>query len=109
MNCACAPRNARAPISTHTPVLTHSAVSRVQVALGRPKAAMRSWRSVLNVNPGAASAYYSIGKIHFNAKQLAQAVSSHKTALALAPEFAYVHNDIGNALSDQSGRRTEVH
>ena len=56
----------------------------------------------------AAVYYYSLGKLHFTHKQLDRSIEMHHHALALAPGFAYVHNDIGNALSDQSGRQNEV-
>ena len=55
---------------------------------------------------------YSIGKIYFMQRKLPQAIAAHRRALALPPTetvpHAYVHNDLGNALSDMSGRQTEV-
>ena len=58
--------------------------------------------------PGAAVLYYSLGKLHFNRRQLNASIAAHHAALALAPDFAYVHNDVGNALSDATGRQSEV-
>ena len=65
-------------------------------------------RAAVALPQSAAGYYYSLGKLHFTHKQLDRSVQMHQHALALAPGFAYVHNDIGNALSDLTGRSSEV-
>ena len=55
-----------------------------------------------------ALAHCNAGKHYFNVQRVAQSVKSHHVALRLAPGFAYVHNDLGNALSDATGRSDEV-
>ena len=49
-----------------------------------------------------------MAKIQYTNRQLAGAIDSHHHALRLRPDFAFVHNDLGNALADISGRDDEV-
>ena len=49
-----------------------------------------------------------LAEIQYTNRQLAGAIDSHHHALRLRPDFAFVHNDLGNALADISGRDDEV-
>ena len=72
------------------------------------RGAVKALRSSLTILPSNADAYYGLAKIQYTNRQLAGAIDSHHHALRLRPDFAFVHNDLGNALADQSGRDDEV-
>ena len=38
---------------------------------------------------------------------MGEAIAVHRRALALQPDFAYVHNDLGNALAEAGGSRSD--
>ena len=47
-------------------------------------------------------------RVHFESGRVKAARQSTSKALRLRPDFAFVHNDLGNALADISGRDDEV-
>ena len=76
---------------------------------GRDAEASRVLRLAAELQPRSANAYYSLGKQYFNLQRIGESIAAHRAALRVQPDFAYVHNDIGNALSEATGRASEVY
>ena len=84
----------------------------MQFADGDVAGAELSLETSVALDPSSAHAQYNLGKAYFASRKLTQCIAAHTAALSL-PEgagvpHAYVHNDLGNALSDASGRAAEV-
>ena len=81
-------------------------------SVGRHADALRAFKRHVALQPDSAQGYYAMGKVYFTTRQLGRAISAHTRALSLPPmdaaPHAYIHNDLGNALSDASGRSDEV-
>ena len=92
--------------------LAYEAMGDAHLYADRPDDATAAFAHFAALRPTAAAAHYSLGKAHFGARRLSECVAAHWRALALPEEaavpHAYVHNDLGNALSELSGRSDEV-
>ena len=70
------------------------------------------YRGATRLKPESAAAHYALGKAYFITKRLELAIAAGVKALGLPDEpglpRAYIHNDLGNAYSDSSGRQAEV-
>lgn len=75
---------------------------------GKLQDAADAYMHSLTLQPQSARSYYAMGKILYMSQQLGPAIAAHQAALAIDPTFAYAHNDLGNALSDVTGRAEEV-
>ena len=80
--------------------------------MGRFDEALKALKVVTRLNPQSSAAYYNLGKVYFQLRRLPLAISAHHKALELPLEpnapHAYIHNDLGNAYSDTSGRASET-
>lgn len=78
----------------------------------RNEEAVHTFKTLATLEPDSPAPHYNLGKIYFTQRKLELAIASHKKALSY-PEIptvphAYVHNDLGNSLSDATGRLSEV-
>jgi predicted O-linked N-acetylglucosamine transferase (SPINDLY family) len=67
-------------------------------SLGRLEEAARSFRVVLEAQPGFADAYNNLGNALQGLGRLQEAEASYRKALALAPDHVAVHGNLGVAL-----------
>ena len=92
--------------------LAYTALGDELSAQKRHSEALAAHEAVVALQPNDISAHYAVGKVHFTMRRLPLAIEAHTRALAL-PEtdqvpHAYIHNDLGNALSDASGRASDA-
>ena len=92
--------------------IAYEAIGEAHLAAGRHTDALSAFQHVAATRPQSGAAYYSLGKAYFTTRQLELSIVTHQRALALpqteAVPHAYVHNDLGNAISEISGRQDEV-
>jgi protein O-GlcNAc transferase len=88
--------------------LAYEALGQALADEGKLQDAAEAYKHSLELQPQSARTYYALGKILYAGQQLGPAIAAHQAALAIDPTFAYAHNDLGNALSDMTGRAEEV-
>ncbi|MBI3754312.1 MAG: tetratricopeptide repeat protein [Deltaproteobacteria bacterium] len=60
------------------------------------------WTDIVHKSKGKARAYYNLGAAYHDEKGLLdEAITYYRTALTIEPDYASVHNDLGDALRDK--------
>eukprot|EP00741_Cyanophora_paradoxa_P008451 tig00001331_g8178.t1 len=77
----------------------HNELGRIlHYALGRPEEALASYQKAAQLDPFLAEAFYNLGNIYLDRRELDSAISKYRAAVLLMPDHADLWTNLGNAL-----------